>query len=519
MADLSSRIANLSPAQRELLLRRMRDPSGSAGDAKPMAPAVELAARPEERFEPFPLTSIQQAYWVGRSGGFELGSVSCHVFREFDSDNLDLDRLERALRRVIERHEMLRAVVLPDGRQRILPQIEPYRIRIQDLRNCDSTERELQLETVRNEMSHQVLQSDRAPMFDFRASLLGERRIRLHVSIDVLIGDARSFDILFEDLRRFYDEPGIDLQPLELSFRDYVVATGTLQNSNSFEGARAYWMSRLASLPPAPELPVAKSPADIKIARFVRRSQRLPSADWRALRDRASTSGLTPSVVLLAAFAEVLRAWSRQPRFTVNLTLFNRLPLHPQVNEIVGDFTTVTLLEIDNASLADFEERARHLQRQLWSDLDYRQFSGVEVLRELARAQGRGHGAGMPVVFTSMLPDDASGTRPRPEAWLGESVYGISQTPQVWLDHMVMEDAGQLAIVWDAVDEIFPDGMLDAMFGAYIGLLRRLAVSNEGWTDSSLETGERLLPRAQSDARVGQRNRGADTGRLASFAL
>ena len=32
------------------------------------------------------------------------------------------------------------------------------------------------------------------------------------------------------------------------------------------------------------------------------------------------------------------------PRFTLNLTLFNRLPLHPQVNELVGDFTSLELL-------------------------------------------------------------------------------------------------------------------------------------------------------------------------------
>src|SRR5262249_40372090 len=50
---------------------------------------------------------------------------------------------------------------------------------------------------------------------------------------------------------------------------------------------------------------------------------------------------------------------------------------------------------------------------------------------------------------------------------LGEAVYGISQTPQVWLDHQVYERAGALLYNWDAVEELFPPGLLDAMFETY----------------------------------------------------
>jgi yersiniabactin nonribosomal peptide synthetase len=50
-----------------------------------------------ERFEPFPLTDIQYAYWIGRSGQYELGSVSCHVYMELDIVGLDIERLNLAI--------------------------------------------------------------------------------------------------------------------------------------------------------------------------------------------------------------------------------------------------------------------------------------------------------------------------------------------------------------------------------------------------------------------------------------
>ncbi|WP_345025872.1 SagB/ThcOx family dehydrogenase, partial [Streptomyces sedi] len=76
----------------------------------PLPAVVEAVA---ERFEPFPVTDTQQAYLLGRTDVFELGNVSTHAYVEFEGTELDLDRFTLAWRRVIERHEMLRAVMDP----------------------------------------------------------------------------------------------------------------------------------------------------------------------------------------------------------------------------------------------------------------------------------------------------------------------------------------------------------------------------------------------------------------------
>ncbi|MFC7556560.1 hypothetical protein ACFQU7_36560 [Pseudoroseomonas wenyumeiae] len=74
---------------------------------------------------------------------------------------------------------------------------------------------------------------------------------------------------------------------------------------------------------------------------------RLPAPEWAALKQRAVRHGLTPSTLLLATFSEILAGWSESPRFTLNLTLFNRLPMGEAIGAVVGDFTSVTLLEVD----------------------------------------------------------------------------------------------------------------------------------------------------------------------------
>ncbi|WP_211178791.1 non-ribosomal peptide synthetase, partial [Brasilonema octagenarum] len=133
------------------------------------------------------------------------------------------------------------------------------------------------------------------------------------------------------------------------------------------------------------------------------------------------------------------------------------------------------------------------LQEQLLQDLDHLHISGVQVLRELARRRKTGLTAAMPIVFTSVLGLNSSSEGDLEFNFLGDQVYSISQTPQVWLDHQVSEINGALVFNWDAVEELFAKGFLDDMFGAYYHFLERLAQENELWLSPTRE----LLPPAQ----------------------
>lgn len=269
-----------------------------------------------------------------------------------------------------------------------------------------------------------------------------------------MIGDAWSFRLLgrelSQQLAQLIQNPEISLTPLKLSFRDYVLAEIAFRNSQLYRRSLEYWQSRLPALPPSPELPLEKNLAAVKHPNFVRRTGTLDPDSWQCLKRRATQAGVTPSGILLAAFAEILTVWSKSSRFTINLTLFNRLPLHSEVEEIIGDFTSSTLLAVDNSKQDSFEVRSRRIQEQLWDDLDHRYVSGVQVLRQLARIQERALGALMPVVFTSTLTQDTQSQQFLQKDWQVEVVYSLSQTSQVYLDHQVSEVAGALVFNWDA---------------------------------------------------------------------
>jgi amino acid adenylation domain-containing protein len=446
----------------------------------------QIVPNREDKYRPFPLNPIQEAYWFGRSEAFELSQVACHFYLEFDSDIIDIAKLNKSWCQLVARHDMLRAVIGGDGQQRILEQLPDYQIPVIDLYGWKAQQAAAYLGRVRHEMSHQVLPADHWPLFDLRAHIMDAHTMRLNLSFDMLIADVWSFFILFREWQQLYEQPDVQLPPLNLSFRDYVLMEQNIRESADYQRSLAYWSERINDLPLAPELPLAKNPASIGKPQFVRRTSMLNCDTWDRLKKRAAMAGLTPSSVLCTAYADVLATWSKTSRFSLNLTLFNRLPVHPEVNQLVGDFTSVLLLAVNTASGDHFQARAEQLQSQLWTDLEHRQVNGVDVLRLMSRQQQEGHPVTMPVVFTSALGiKEMQGIQSTERCWLGERVFSVSQTPQVWLDHQVMEEEGALGFSWDVVEELFPDGVIQDMFDAYCQWITVLSNNDQAWLDTT----------------------------------
>jgi amino acid adenylation domain-containing protein len=450
--------------------------------AAPESELPRIVPDPERAHEPFPLNDVQHAYWIGRSGHLELGEVASHIYFEFDCGDLDPVRLGAAFDKVVAMHGMLRAVVDVNGRQRILPAVPAYEIAVLDVRGEDPERRAAELERVRAEMSHQVFSCDRWPLFEIRLIRHAEGRSRLCVSLDFLVLDAWSMLILFRQWYAFYENLDQPVREPGLSFRDYVLAEAGLKETASWQMSKAYWWERLDDLPAAPLLPVVNKLERGRKHYFGRRRLRLPAERWEGIKSRARRSGLTLSSLLLGAFSEVLNRWVRTPHYCLNLTLFNRLPLHEEVPSIIGDFTNLLVLEVDGRAGGSFVERASRLQARFLQDFEHRQVSAIEVLRELAKRRGWQQRALLPVVFTSTLMLDGRRSEDA-GAWerFGTMDYGITQTPQVLLDYQIFEISGDLVINWDAVDEAFLPGVLDDMFGAHAELLETLAADPAAW--------------------------------------
>ncbi|WAJ43622.1 amino acid adenylation domain-containing protein [Mycobacterium sp. Aquia_216] len=448
--------------------------------------------------EPFPLAPMQHAMWVGRHDNQQFGGVAGHLYVEFDGGPIDPGRLRAAATRLALRHPMLRVRFLPDGTQHIAAADEcgDFPLAVEDLRQLDTDRVAARLDAIRETKSHQQLDG---AVFELALTRLPGERSRLHVDLDMQAADAMSYRTLMSDLAALY--VGRELDELGYTYREYRLATVRDEErpQPARDAARDWWAQRIPELPDPPMPPVVGGRDS---HRGTRRWHRLDAATRDALFARARARGITPAMALAGAFANALARWSATSRFLLNVPLFGRQARHPDVDLLVGDFTSSLLLDIDLTGAATPAQRARVVQDAMQSAAAHSAYSGLSVLRDLSRHRRTQVLA--PVVFTSALGLGELFSADVTEQF-GTPGWIISQGPQVLLDAQVTEFDGGVLVNWDVRDGVFAPGVVDAMFAYQIDELLRLASDDEAWESA----GPSALPAEQRAVRDAVNSRAA----------
>ena len=462
-------------------------PSAAAAPAPQTEPALVEDA-------PFPLAPMQHAYWIGRSDEQELGGVAAHLYVEFDGGAIDPVRLERAVTDLVTAHPMLRTRFLPDGTQQTMPRPGRPVFSVVDLRGQGVSAAETALTALRDRKTHQRLAIEEGQVIDVTLTRYDEDRSRLHLDVDMLAGDAMSYRVLISELAGLYR--GATPQPPGYSYQRYRVEVQRRRDRDALrERDRQWWQRRLPEMPGAPELPAPPAGTRGSARRTVRYDHWLTPDAKSRLVSGAHARGVTPAVALAAVFADTIGGWSAQDRFLLNVPLFQRESVHPDIDRVIGDFTSSIMLEVDVSENMSVADRARAVQRSMYESGAHSTYSGLEVLRDLGRQ--RGEPVLAPVVFTSALDLGELFADAVIETF-GEPVWIISQGPQVLLDVQITELRGGLLINWDVRESAFPAGMVDAMFARFTEAVARLTDGAAGW---DAEAAVRL-PRAQAKVRA-----------------
>ncbi len=431
----------------------------------------------------FPLCNIQVAYFVGEQGNLPL-STTAQWYREIGIGAYAVEAVEAAWRKVISRHPMLRAVVSDDGTQHVLDEVQPYKLVFHNLQGIDADSRSSRYDSIRDTLIALQLPLGRWPQFCVQASSDGNG-LRLHIRLNLWLIDAISEQILIAELLELCQFPDVKLPPVLGTFRGYVESTEADQCKSSVTSARAYWHDRLSTLPLGPMLPLKCSTDEIGKPFFSHFAHAIEATEWTNFLAEANRHRLMPNSAILAAYATILARWSKHRHFTFTLLLSRRQSAGDEMSNVVGNFGTTILLEVNASSIQSFVEFATTIQKKLWADIRNVGISGIEVGREINRVRSTPLNLIAPFTFTSMQSGGVGGIG-------GEALQKITQygthlaVPQVYLDHQLMEEPqGHIILSWDFVEGLFHDDVVKDMFTSYTKLLHALATEPSVWLERS----------------------------------
>lgn len=427
---------------------------------------------------PFNLNNVQQAYYLGRYASFELGNISTHSYSEHKFSKLDLKRFVIALNNVIKRHPGLRAI-FKDGQQQYLSDVPEYRVNYFEFTNCED------FYQLRESLSHKVYPTDEYPLFDFIVSrcLFNDKEpyYILHISFDILLIDGNSSRLLYDELTRLYHNPDLQLPALNVSYRDYIIQVEKIRASDLFIKDREYWLNKLPEYNFDLQLPLRCRAIDIANPRFNKLTKIITGEIWNKIKAKALKYDVGLTSIIIVIYGKVLSYWSNQTSLCINLTLLNRIPLHPQINEILGDFTVLELFDYKNPGLGQKSiiDEIRINHEQLWQDIEHNLFDGIDFQRLIREEKQLATNQIIaPVVLTSVLGDNKDKAQFLDESYLGKE-YSSNQTSQVWLVNHAYTSGDDFIAEWNYVEQLFNQVTITSMHQDYCRLIEFLA--NADW--------------------------------------
>jgi non-ribosomal peptide synthetase component F len=339
MTGTIDRLKDLSPVQRKALAAML---ARKGIDVHARLPIPRIG-----RDEPPALSHAQQRLWFlwlmePESPAYNVpGAIRVR-------GPLDTSLLERTLRLLVRRHEALRTTFAEVGDRavQVIHADLPPDIRHLDLRALPPAERE-----ARGRAS--AVEEALAP-FDLRGGpLLRVRLLRmagdehlLLITLHHIVADGWSVDIFLKEFAAIYDalregaEPSLPALPIQ--YADYAAWQRGWLEAGERDRQLAYWRDRLGEEHPLLALPLDHPRPAVLGAAGGSVAFHLGAARSRGLKSLAQARGVTPFVLLLAAFKLLLMRYSGQSDLRVGVPVANRGRM--ETEGVVGFFVNTLVL-------------------------------------------------------------------------------------------------------------------------------------------------------------------------------
>ncbi|AOA57303.1 non-ribosomal peptide synthetase [Acinetobacter larvae] len=396
-----------------------------------------------------PLSAMQNAYLLGKSGLFPLGQSSMHDFRVFHGW-VDLAALGIRLQALVQKYAALRTLI-DELRleQRVLPYIEiTDHLQIIDLSTLPCTVAMQQLTQIEQQFCHYRHALDIPPWQIAVVQLPADAAHALVIfsSFDGLIVDGYAISVLLDAL--LYQ----DLQSITASPATLAPHCEDVQASVS---DRQFWQQYLAQVNDIPALPWLTALDKISTPHYRRQVYSIAQSHWQQLSHMAVEHKVLPSCLLSSLILDVLSAWNTERRLLLSLPTSTAT-----LDGAVGNDSSFIVLNYQFDPTQDVLDAAYKTQHDILNAMAHRSFSGLEIAKYLM--QKTQQSLVLPIALTNGLT-----WKKLPRSTTLHYVTGQTQTPQLALDIRLSRSAeDDLCIEMDYVVEALSDHMVEQMLQA-----------------------------------------------------
>lgn len=197
-----------------------------------------------------------------------------------------------------------------------------------------------------------------------------------------------------------------------------------------------------------------RDPTRMHHCRYQATAAKLDAAQWQAVQSRASSLGVHPTTLAMAAFADTMRQ-AAETDFVLNLPIFHTTGHTVEYPDRITDRTRLLTLAVRKA------DRMTDILARYQAGMTHIRLDGLDV-QAMLRERHPEEPLLAPTVFSS-TPGIQLVTEPF-QASFGALTYLVSQTPQVCMDAQIYELWDGAYLVWMTPEGLYEHAYLTELF-------------------------------------------------------
>lgn len=369
--------------------------AGATADTE--AAAITTGPRDNSPLQPFvaPGTLVVEST-IPQRGIFASSRLSEHLSASYNESmtlrftgTISVEKMTRAMERLVQRHDALRASFDESGRMMKLTAEKKIAMPVTDLSAAQSSSNEpaRQEELLRKLIADETALPFSLPaglLFRCQMILLGRGSAAVILTAHHVICDGWSLDVLIHDLCAFYSDEvsgtPASLEPTE-SYFDYVQSVTERQRSEDFKQARSYWYAKFTDGFPVLVLPTDHARSARRDFKARRIDHPVATSTVQDLRSVAAKQGCSFFAVLLSSLAIFFSRVSKQSRFVIALPTAEQ-PVMGQPG-LVGHCVNILPFAVELRQDEAVGAFLKRVQRDLVAAQDHSIFTMVSLLEDL----------------------------------------------------------------------------------------------------------------------------------------
>ncbi|CFM89195.1 non-ribosomal peptide synthetase [Burkholderia pseudomallei] len=321
---------------------------------------------------------------------------------------LNREVLQRALNRIVMRHEALRTCFVREEGEPIQV-IQPHAdltVSYHDLREAESIRHEA---GNREQRAKDLSQAHASAPFDLSRDLpvrvlllqLEDEAHVVQVVMHHIASDGWSVGVFLQELSALYGsfiaEQGDPLAPLPLQYADYAAWQRRWLASGQLEKQGAFWQTNLSGAPTLLELPTDRPRPPKQSHAGASVEVKLGAALSERVKRLSQRHGVTPYMTLLSSWAAVLSRLSGQEEVVIGSPVAGRN--RTEVETLIGFFVNTLALRLDLSSEPTVGELLKRTKAQVLSAQAHQDLPFDQVVERVKPPRSTAHPPLFQVMF------------------------------------------------------------------------------------------------------------------------